>query len=163
MTSTWKTTSNKRWIFNFYFYYKDESREKAEEKRHEAIVYLRGLLERKSNFAIVARDENKEQSCLLLRGYMRLRSPCSNPHAKGMVGKYSKVRPTTFGDVFHLMRYFHVDRGCDVIGELPGTKGTGKGNKDVKWVLKTLAEQIDSNYDFNYLVCGKQRLNMHIA
>jgi hypothetical protein len=35
-------------------------------KRHKAIVYLRGLLERKSNFAVVARDENREQSCLLL-------------------------------------------------------------------------------------------------
>jgi hypothetical protein len=92
-TSTWKTTSNKRWIFNFYFYYKNESREKAEVKRQEAIVYLRGLLERKSYFAVVARDENREQSCLLLRGYMRLRSPCNNLHAKGMVGRYSKVRP----------------------------------------------------------------------
>ena len=155
MTSTWKTTSNKRWIFNFYFYYKNESREKAEAKRHEAIVYLRGLLERKSNFAVVARDENREQSCLLLRGYMRLRSPCNNLHAKEMVGRYSKVRPTTFGDVFHLMRYFHVDRGCDVIGDLPGTKGTGKGTNDVKWVLKTLNEQIDNNYDFNSLVHDK--------
>jgi hypothetical protein len=161
MTSTWKTTSNKRWIFNFYFYYKDESREKAEVKRHNAIVYLRELLERKSNFAVVARDENREQSCLLLRGYMRLRSPCNNLHAKRMVGRYSKVRPTTFGDVFHLMRYFHVDRKCDVIGELPGTKGTGKGTKDVKWVLKTLAEQIDSNYNFNLLVCDKQQLNTY--
>jgi hypothetical protein len=118
-------------------------------KRHEAVVYLRGLLERKSNFAVVARDENEEQSCLLLRGYMRLRSPCNNLHAKGMVGRYSKVKPTTFGDVFHLMRYFHVVRGCNVIGELPGTKGTGKGTNDVRWVLKTLAEQIDNNYDFN--------------
>jgi hypothetical protein len=51
-----------------------------------------------------------------------------------------------------------VDRGCDVIGELPGTKGTGKGNNDVKWVLKTLVEQIDNNYDFNSLVHDKQRL-----
>jgi hypothetical protein len=157
MTSTWKTTSNKRWIFNFYFYYKDESREKAEVKRHEAIIYLRGLLERKSNFAVVARDENREQSCLLLRGCIRLRSPCNYLHTKGMLGRYSKVRPTTFGDVFHLMRYFHMDRRCDVIGELPGAKGTGKGAKDVKWVLKTLAEQIDSSYDFNSLVvCDKQ-------
>jgi hypothetical protein len=79
-----------------------------------------------------------------------------------MVGRYSKVRPTTFGDVFHLIRYFHVDRKCDVIGELPGTKGTGKGTKDVKWVLKTLTEQIVSNYDFNSLVCDKQRLNTHV-
>jgi hypothetical protein len=162
MTSTWKTTSNKRWIFNFYFYYKDKSREKAEVKRDKAIVYLRGMLERKSNFAVVARDENREQSCLLLQGYMRLRSPCNNLHAKGMVGRYSKVRPTTFGDVFHLMRYFHVDGRCDVIGELPGTKGTGKGTKDVKWVLKKLAEQIVSNYDFNSLVCDKQQLNTHV-
>jgi hypothetical protein len=151
MTSTWRTTSNKRWIFNFYFYYKDESREKAEVKRHEVIMYLRGLLERKSLFAVVARDENKEQACLLLRGYMRLKSPCNNLHAKAMVGRYSKVRPTTFGDVFYLMKYFHVDRRCDVIEELPGTKGTVVGTKDVKCVLKTLAEQIDSNSDFNVI------------
>ena len=130
-----------------------------EVKRHKTIVHLRGLLERKANFAIVTRDENKEQSCLLLRGYMRFKSPCNNLHAKQMVGRYSKVRPTTFGDVFHLMRYFHMDRRCNVIGELPGTKGIGKGTKDVKWVLKTLAEQIDSNCDFGSL----ERLNTHIG
>jgi hypothetical protein len=39
------------------FYYKDESREKAEVKRDEATVYLRGMLERKSNFAVAARGE----------------------------------------------------------------------------------------------------------
>jgi hypothetical protein len=59
-------TSVRRWIFNFYFYYKNESREKAETKRYKTAVYLKGLLEGKSDFAIVARDENKEQSCLLL-------------------------------------------------------------------------------------------------
>jgi len=142
-------TSSKRWVFNFYFYYKNESREKAETKRCEAIVYLKGLLEGKSCFTIITRDENKELACLLIRGYTRLKSPCSKPHLKKMMGKFSKVRPTTFGDVFHLIRYFHTDRRCNVIGELPGIKGTGKGANDVKWVLKTLAEQIDSNYDFN--------------
>ena len=45
-----------------------------------------------------------------------------------------------------------MDRQCNVIGELPGTKGTGKGTNNVKWVLKTLTEQIDGNYDdFNSL------------
>lgn len=142
------TSSNsiKRWVFNFYFYYKDESREQAEVRRLEAVAFLTGLLKWKSAFAVIASDENKEQFCLLLRGYMRLKSPCSSLHAKGMLGMYSKVRPTTFGDVFHLMRYFHVDRECDVIGDLPGTQGTGKGGKDVRWVLKTLSEQIDSNH-----------------
>ena len=146
------TSSSKRWVFNFYFYYKNESREKAETKRYEVVMYLRGLLEGKSDFAVIARDENKEQSCLLLRGYMRLRSPCNKPHVNKMMRKYSKARPTSFGDVFHLMRYFHMDRQCNVIGELPGTKGTGKGTNNVKWVLKTLTEQIDGNYDdFNSL------------
>ena len=69
------------------------------------------------------------------------------------MGKYSRVRVTTFGDVFHLMRYFHTDKQCNVIGELPGTKGTGKGTNDVKWVLKTLAEQIDCA-DFNSIETG---------
>ena len=152
------TSSTKRWIFNFYFfYYKNESREKAEAKRYETAVYLRGLLEGRSHFAIIARDENKEQSCLLLRGYMRLKSPCNKPHVRGMMGSYSKVRPTTFGDVFHLMRYFHADRQCNVIGKLPGVKGTGKGTNDVKWVLKTLAEQIDDD-DFNSLDDERSRL-----
>ena len=112
------SSSNKRWIFNFYFYYKNESRENAEVKRYETVVYLRGLLEGKAEFAVVARDENKEQSCLLLQGYARLKSPCNKPHVRKMMGKYSKVRPMTFGDVFHLMRYFHTDRQCNVIGAL---------------------------------------------
>ena len=68
MTSTkrWEMTSTKRWVFNFYFYYKNESRERAEMKRHETVMCLRGMLEGRSNFVVIARDENKEQSCLLL-------------------------------------------------------------------------------------------------
>ena len=148
MTTNWKTTSAKRWVFNFYFYYKNESRERAAVRRHRTVMCLRGLLEGKSNFAVIARDENREQSCLLLQGYMRLKSPCNKPHAKSMLGKYSNARPTTFGDVFHLMRYFHVDRKCNVIGRLPGVKGIGKGDNSTEWVLKTLAEQIDDKQDF---------------
>lgn len=136
----------KNWVFNFYFYYKNESRERAERKRCEATMHLKGMLGRKSFFGVIAKDENEEQSCLLLRGFMRLKSPCKKKYAKRMLGKYSNARPTTFGDVVHLIKYFHVDRGCDVIGQLPGPKGSGKG--DVRWVLKTLAEQIDSKQDF---------------
>ena len=140
--------ASRRWIFNFYFYCKNESEEIAEMKRHETVLCLKGLLVTKSDFAVVARHDNKEQSCLLLRGHMRLNSPCSQPCAKKMLGRCSKVRPTTCGDVLHLMRHFHTDKQCYVIGELPGPKGTGKGANGVKWVLKTLAEQIDNNYDF---------------
>jgi hypothetical protein len=81
---------------------------------------------------------------------MHLSSPCNKPHARKMMGKYSRVRPTTFGDVFPLMRYFYTDKQCNIIGELPGTKGIRKGMNDVKWVLKTLVEQIDCD-DFNSL------------
>ena len=59
------------------------------------------------------------------------------------------MRPVTFGDVFHLMRHFHTDKQCCVIGELPGPKETGKGANDVKWVLKTVAEQTGDNCNFN--------------
>jgi len=49
---------------------------------------------------------------------MCLNSPCSQPCAKKMLGRHSKARPTTFGDVFlHLMRHFHTDKQCCVIGE----------------------------------------------
>ena len=81
-------------------------------------------------------------------GFMCLKSPCNKPHAKKMLGKYSNARPTTFGDVVHLLKYFHVDKGCSVIGELPGPKGNGKGANNTKWVLKTLVEQIDNKQDF---------------
>ena len=74
---------------------------------------------------------------------MRLKSPCSKTHSKKMLGRCSNTRNVTFGDVFHLMKFFHVDRGCSVIGKLPGTQGIGKGDNSTEWVLKALAEQID--------------------
>jgi len=56
--------ASRRWIFNFYFCCKNESKEIAEAKRHETVLHLKGLLATNSDFAVVARDDNKAGTIL---------------------------------------------------------------------------------------------------
>lgn len=53
-------TKTNNWIFNVYFHYtNDEGRERAEHRRQESVVHLRKLLETRSRFSVIAKDENK--------------------------------------------------------------------------------------------------------
>ena len=66
---------------------------------------------------------------------------------------YSNCKPSTFGDVVHLMKYFHIDKDLTVTGKLPAQGNNGKKTMksyavDAKWIIKTLREQIDKNDDF---------------
>jgi hypothetical protein len=112
-----KTT--KHYIFTVFFNYNadgDGERARAERRREDGLVYLKGLFENKAKFSCIAKDESKTSSCLLLRGYCNLNSPCKREYAKRLFGKYSSLKPSYFGDMVNLCRFVHVDRNlanCD--------------------------------------------------
>lgn len=142
-------TQTKNWIFNVHFHHKGaKGKEKAETTRCKSIVCLRRLLEDKSRFSVIAKDENKANSCLLLRGYMNLHNTCKKECAKKLLGKHSNCKPSIFGDVVNLMKYFHIDKQLTMMGRLPaqgnnGAKRMKSYATDAKWIMKTLVEQID--------------------
>lgn len=97
------------------------------------------MFENKARFAIVAKDR-LNGSCLLLRGYINLKSPCVSPHLKGMLGKYSTCRPSYFGDMVNLCRLLHIDKGLTTIGRL---KREQLVDADPAQIVKILVESIE--------------------
>jgi hypothetical protein len=150
--------TTKQYIFSLYFNFKgkdDENgnklvreREWAEGKREDALIYLKRLFENKAQFSCTAKDEGRGGSCLMLRGYMNLNSPCTQTYARRLLGKYSSCKPSFFGDMVSLCRFIHVDRNLTVTGRLP--YGRGNLNKklktftgDPKFIIKILLDSID--------------------
>lgn len=130
----------KNWIFNLYFNYKDEEGRKwAETKRGESLTYIKKTMERMSRFSVVARDEN--ESCLLLRGYMHLNNACTREYVKKVLGRYSNCKMTNYGDVVNLLKYFNIDKGATVTGELPSQNRRKKD--DAGWVMRVVRCQGD--------------------
>lgn len=147
-------TATKQYVFNLFFNFKDDEnkltrgREWAEEKRESALTYLKRLFENKAQFSCITKDENRVASCLMLRGYMNLNSPCTQTYAKRLLGKYSTCKPSFFGDMVSLCRFIHVDRNLTVTGRLPhGRKSsinkTRSFSGDPKFVIKILLDSID--------------------
>jgi hypothetical protein len=151
-------TTNKQYIFNLFFNFKEKDngdgnglvrdRKWAEERRESALAYLKRLFENKAQFSCTAKDENRSGSCLMLRGYMNLNSPCTQTYARRLLGKFSTCKPSFFGDMVSLCRFIHVDRDLTVTGRLP--HGRGNSNKklksftgDPKFVIKILLDSID--------------------
>lgn len=142
------TAATKQYTFILYFNYNfkgkdglNREREWAEGKRGNSLIYLKKLFENKAKFACVARDEN--ESCLLLRGYMNLNSPCTQAYAKKLLGRYSACRPSYFGDMVSLCLLIHIDKDLTVTGRLP-IIGNGKvfaGSPGL--VVKVLRESIE--------------------
>ena len=148
--------TTKQYIFSLFFNFNlkekyGESirgREWAEEKRDQALLYLKRLFENKAQFSSIARDENQGSNCLMLRGYMNLNSPCTQGYAKRLLGKYSSCKPSYFGDMVSLCRFVHIDRNLTVTGRLPHIGGNSiKRLKsfagDPKFVVKILLDSID--------------------
>lgn len=143
-------TAAKRYVFNLFFNFKEgdttRGRAWAEEKRESALTYLKRLFENKVGFSCVAKDE-KNASCLMLRGYMNLNSPCTQRYAKRLLGKYCSCKPSYFGDMVSLCRFIHVDRNLTVTGKLRGVGGSTKNHRsfasDPNFVIKILLDSID--------------------
>ena len=147
--------TSKQYVFSLYFNYDGKSGENglvrdrkwAEERRGNAIVYLKGLFNKKATFSCTAKDESRDGSRLMLRGYVNLNSPCTPAYIKRLLGKYSSCKPSFFGDMVSLCRLIHVDRYLTVTGRLP--HGRGDSNKiktftgDPKLVIKCLLDSID--------------------
>jgi len=144
-----KMGATKQHIFSIFFNFngdKEEDRKWAEKRRDDALIYLQRLFENKAKFSCIAKDENK--SCLLLRGYMNLNSPCSLVYAKRLLGRFSSCKPSCFGDMLNLCRFVHVDRNLTVTGRLPksGNNSIKKMKPfatDPKFVVKILLDYID--------------------
>ena len=97
-------TTEKQCVFTVYFNYNFKendgksirSRDWAEEKREQALVYLNGLFENKAKFACIAKGSGPNH--LTLRGHVNLNSQCTTPHAKKLIGgRFSSCRPPYFG------------------------------------------------------------------
>ena len=124
------------------------SRDWAEEKRQQALVHLTGLFENKTEFACIAEDLGGNHP--KLKGHVNLNSPCTQPHAKKLIGgKFSTCKPSHFGDLVSLCRLLHVDNNLRVIGTLPVGQGSGglTGKQklfagDPKFVVEVLLESM---------------------
>ena len=126
--------SSKNWVFNLYFNYRDEEGRKwAETKRDEGLAYTKKTIERMAQFSVIAKDEHMS-SCLMLRGYVHLKSPCARDYVKKVLGKYSNCKMTSHNDIVNLLRFFAVDRNVTVTGELPSQNRRKKD--DARWVMK---------------------------
>ena len=138
-----KTT--KHYQFILFFNHKEGGRERlqTEKWRNDAWTYLVRLFENKASFACIARDENK--SSLLLRGYVNLKSPCTQAYLKNMLGKYSACKPSYFGEMVSLCRLVHIDRDLTTVGRLSnGANPICKPfSGDPKFILKILLDSID--------------------
>jgi hypothetical protein len=141
--------TTKQYIFNLFFNFKDNEngltreREWAEGKREDALAYLKRLFENKAQFSCIAKDENRSASCLMLRGYVNLNSPCTQAYAKQLLGRYSTCKPSFFGDMVSLCRFIHVDRDLTVTGRLPHGRKLKAFAGDPKFVIKILLDSID--------------------
>lgn len=142
--------TTKQYNFNLYFNHRGDKggREWAERTRDGALAYLKRLFENKAKFSCIAKDENKRNSSLMLRGYVNLNSPCTQAYAKRLLGKFSSCKPSYFGDMVSLCRFVHVDRELTVTGKLPSVGGNSiKKMKpfatDPKFVVRILLESID--------------------
>lgn len=157
--------TTRQYIFTLFFNYANGERVRAEKRREESLVYLKGLFENRAKFSCIARDERDESkiardggrasACLMLRGYCNLNSPCKHEYAKRLFGKYSSLKPSYFGDMVNLCRFIHVDRNLTVTGRLPhGRKDSvaklHSFTGDPKFVIKILLDSIDKK-DFEQI------------
>ena len=106
-------------------------------------------MERMAGFSVIARDGGN--MVLLLRGYMNLKSPVTRDYVKKILGKRSNCKMAAGGDVVNLLRYFNIDKGVTVTGELPctGKRSTGRKKDDANWVLK-MARDLSDDFRLKY-------------
>lgn len=155
--------TSKNYIFTVFFYYKSRSdRERAERTRIEVLLYLKRLLEGKTRFSAIARDENRNVSCLMLRGYINLRNACQLDYAKKLIGRYSRVKASVNADVIHLMRLWSIDKEVVVSGNIPA-QGNNKTRRaksyqtDARTIMRILNEEI-ANKDYDETRVDKSKL-----
>ena len=142
-------TTTKHYTFNIFFNYNgDREKTWAEKRRDDTLAHLKRLFENKAKFSCIAKDESHKTICLMLRGFMNLNSPCSQAHAKRLLGKCSSCKPSYFGDMVSLCRFLHIDRDLTVTGRLPniGNNSIKKMKPfatDPRFVVKILLDSID--------------------
>ena len=113
------TAATKHYVFRVFFNYNRRGEKaKAESAREESLTYLTRLFERVAQFACIAKDENKDKPCFMLKGYVSLNSPCTQPHIRRWLGKCSICYPSNFGDTINLCRLVCVDKCLVTVGRL---------------------------------------------
>ena len=125
-----------------------EKRRGQKKRRDDTLAHLKRLFENKAKLSCIAKDESHKTTCLMLRGYVNLNSPCLQACAKRLLGRHSCCKPSYFGDMVSLCRFVHIDRNLTVTGRLPclGNNSIKKLKPfatDPKFVVKILLDSID--------------------
>jgi hypothetical protein len=135
----------------FFNYNRRGEKAKAESAREESLTYLTRLFERVAQFACIAKDENKDKPCLMLKGYASLNSPCTQPDSRRWLGKCSICYPSNFWDTMNLCRLVCVDKRLVTVGRLSkaGNSNAKTFTEDPTFVVKLLVDSIEGR-DFEY-------------
>ena len=136
------TTATKHYVFSVFFNYNRQEKAQSESKREESLTYMTRLFERVAKIACIAKDENKNKPCLMLRGYVNLKSPCTQPHIRRWLGKYCTCYPSNFGDTMNLCRLVCIDKQLVTVGRLSqaGNSNAKTFTTDPKFVTKLLVD-----------------------
>ena len=146
------TAATKHYVSSLFFNYNRRGEKtKAESTREESLTYLTRLFEKVARFACIAKDENRHKPCLILKGYVSLKSPCTQHHIRRWLGKCSVCYPSNFGDTMNLCRLVCVDKQLVTVGRLSqaGNSNAKTFTKDPKFVVKLLVDSIEGR-DFEY-------------
>ena len=116
----------------------------ADDRRDKTLTYMKQLFSEKAKFVCIARDDKPGES--ILRGYVHLKSPCSESYLRRLLGVDGVCKPSYLGDAVNLCILLHVDRDLFVAGRLPqtGANSVGRmGCDDPHYVIKKMLEDID--------------------
>lgn len=143
-------TAAKQYAFILHFNFKQGDatwgRAWAEEKRDGALACPERLFGNKARFSCIAGDVCG--NALTLRGHVhavRLTSPCTQAHAKRLLGKHSSCKHSHFGDMVNLCRFLHVDRELMATGRLTASENSKSFSGDPGFVVRVPLDSIDRN------------------
>lgn len=139
------TAATKHYVFTVFFNYDRREKTEADKAREESLTYLTQLFKGVARFACIAKDEDKNKPCLILKGYVSFNSPCTRPHIKRWLGKYCTCYPSNFGDMMNLCRLVCIDKLLVTVGKLSqaGNSNAKPFTTDPKFVVKLLVDSIE--------------------
>jgi hypothetical protein len=102
-----------------------------------------------ARFACISKVVNWDKPCLMLKGYVSLKSPCGLPHIRRWLGKCCICYPSSFGDAINLGRLVCVDKQLVTVGHLSRAGNSKTFTKDPKFIIKLLVDAIEGR-DFEH-------------
>jgi len=139
-----KMTATKHHVFSMFFNCDRQEKARAESMRENTLTHLTRSFENVAQFACIAKDENEDKPCLLLRGHdVSLNSPCAQPGR--WLGKCCTCHPSNFGDIMNLCCLVCVDKQLVMVGGLSqvGNSNAKPFTTDPKFVVKILVDSME--------------------